>query len=139
MLIIPDVLQSRIASESEEGYPEEICGVMIGVERGSDREVQEVKLLSNVMEENRARRYLIDPLELARTERDADARGLTVLGFYHSHPDHPPKPSPTDLEWAWPFYSYVIQAVEKGTAAAKHSWRLKDDEKEFEEEEISTK
>lgn len=139
-LRLSDAIQAEIARQGEDGYPEEICGVMIGTDAGADRDVQEIRLLTNTMTENRQRRYLIDPLELARIERETDARGLTILGFYHTHPDHPAEPSVTDLDWAWPFYSYLIQSVRKGKAEVKRSWRLDDEgEKRFVEEEVTTR
>jgi proteasome lid subunit RPN8/RPN11 len=127
----------------EGGYPDEIVGVLIGREMspatvGEVREVTEARRLENTRLDNRARRYTVDPLALAKIERECDAAGLLVLGFYHSHPDHPAQPSQTDLEWAWPVYSYVIQSIEKGRAGARTSWRLSDDEKSFFEEEIET-
>ncbi|MEK8023656.1 MAG: M67 family metallopeptidase [Candidatus Hydrogenedentota bacterium] len=135
-IIVPASLLRDIESHCEAGYPEEVVGVMIGRETGSDRVVTELIRLENMRVENRQRRYTVDPLQLAKIERDTAARNLLVLGFYHSHPDHPAEPSPTDLEWAWPFYSYIIQSVQQRSAAVKRSWRLADDEKSFWEEEI---
>lgn len=126
----------EIAAHAEEGYPEEIVGIMIGTDDGVNRRVSELIRVENTREENRERRYTIDPLTLAKIERDTAKRGLSVLGFYHSHPDHPAKPSVTDLDWAWPYYSYIIQSVLQGKADACRSWRLYDDRKEFYEEEI---
>lgn len=133
---IPAALLREIEAHCEAGYPEEVVGVLVGKEEVSDRAVTEIVRLENMRVENRARRYTVDPLALAKIERETYARGLLVLGFYHSHPDHPAEPSATDLEWAWPFYSYIIQSVQKGSAAVKRSWRLADDEKSFTEEEI---
>ncbi|RMH58957.1 MAG: M67 family peptidase [Candidatus Hydrogenedentota bacterium] len=135
-IIFSRLLWEDIRRHSAEGYPEEICGILIGEERGAERRVSRLVRAGNRMEENRRRRYLIEPLELARVERDADARGETLLGFYHSHPDHPPRPSETDLAWAWPFYSYVIQSVVKGEPKEGRCWRLREDGKGFREEEI---
>lgn len=129
-------LDRAMREHGEAGYPYEIVGVMLGRDDGADRVCTELVRMENTREENRERRYTIDPLALARIERDADARGLMVLGFYHTHPDHPSRPSPTDLEWAWPFYSYIILSVEKGRATLLTSWRLVDDEKSFIEEEV---
>ena len=64
--------------------------------------------------ESERNRFLIDPLEQLRVEKDARARGLDVLGYYHSHPDHPARPSNYDREHAWPWYSYVIVSVQRG-------------------------
>lgn len=136
MLRIPRALVANFVSHCEEGFPEEVVGALVGREVGEDREVTECVRLDNTREENRARRYTVDPLALAKLERDTASRGLLVLGFYHSHPDHPAEPSQTDLDWAWPFYSYVIQSVMKGKAAVRRSFRLDEDRGRFSEEEM---
>ena len=90
------------------------------------REVVPVENTWEQMDERR-RRFLIAPEDFLREERHARAAGWEILGFYHSHPDRPPRPSETDREFAWPGYSYVIQSVRDGLAAEVYSWRLKDD------------
>jgi proteasome lid subunit RPN8/RPN11 len=144
-LRIPASILSAMDAHGETGYPDEIVGVLIGrevsaagVASGEIREVTEARRLENTRLDNRARRYTVDPLALAKIERECDAAGLLVLGFYHSHPDHPAQPSQTDLEWAWPVYSYVIQSIQKGKASTRTSWRLSEDEKSFFEEDIET-
>jgi proteasome lid subunit RPN8/RPN11 len=106
-----------------EGYPEEICGVMVGP--GGDRTVTEVKRARNIVgqrdsqwpelgEERKRDRYTIDPRDHMRIQREADAAGLDIVGYYHSHPDHPAQASRTDAESAWAGYVYLIVAVQGG-------------------------
>ena len=86
----------------------------------------------NVREDSRNHRYLIAPEQFLSAEREARAFGLDVIGFFHSHPDHPSRPSAFDLEHAWPFYSYLIVSVERGGVKDAHSWRLTEDRSRFE-------
>ncbi len=81
--------------------------------------------------ETEKNRFLIDPLDQLRVEKDARKRGLDVLGYYHSHPDHPARPSDYDRDHAWPWYSYVIISVEKGVPKDLTSWLLAEDRSTF--------
>ena len=117
-------------------YPEEGCGVMLGRESEGHREVEKVIAFDNVREDSRENRYLIAPEQFLRAEREARDAGLDVIGFFHSHPDHPSRPSAFDLEHAWPWYSYLIVSVERGTAKDAHSWRLAEDRSRFEPEDL---
>ncbi|MGH9353636.1 MAG: M67 family metallopeptidase, partial [Terriglobia bacterium] len=81
-------------------------------------------------------RFLIDPDDLRRAEKDARGRGIETVGFYHSHPDHPARPSEYDRDHAFPWYSYVIIAVEAGKAGRYTSWVLRDDRTQFDEERL---
>jgi proteasome lid subunit RPN8/RPN11 len=117
-------------------YPEEGCGVMIGYDRNGTHEVARVEGIANQSVESRARRYLISPEQFLAADRAARAEGLDVLGFFHSHPDHPAEPSAFDREHAWPWYSYLIVSVEKGTVRAQRSFRLREDRSRFEEEPV---
>ncbi|HTO91951.1 MAG TPA: M67 family metallopeptidase [Candidatus Sulfotelmatobacter sp.] len=117
-------------------YPEEGCGVLLGRERDGRREVERVIGFDNVQGDERQRRYLIAPEQFLAAEKQARGSGLDVIGFFHSHPDHPSRPSAYDLEHAWPWYSYLIVSVERGEVRDAHSWRLTDDRSRFEPEEI---
>lgn len=117
-------------------YPEEGCGVLLGRDLGGDREVERVVGFDNVREDSRHNRYLIAPEQFLAAEREARRLGLDVIGFFHSHPDHPSRPSAFDLEHAWPFYSYLIVSVERGRVKDAHSWRLTDDRSRFETEDL---
>jgi proteasome lid subunit RPN8/RPN11 len=124
----------KIRVHSMEAYPEECCGILVGTECESGKEVYDVIRIGNAREENRRRRFLITPEEYRRAEAAASAEGLGVMGFYHSHPDHPARPSQFDLDHAWPWCSYIIAAVEERIPAAVKSWVLKEDRSGFDEE-----
>lgn len=111
-------------------YPNECCGALLGREGL----VSAVHALPNTTEEGPRRRFLVRPADYMTAEREASARQLDLLGFYHSHPDHPARPSQYDLDHAWPSFSYVIVSVMKGHAEAMTSWRLREDRSGFDEE-----
>jgi len=115
-------------------YPEEGCGVLLGREVGGARSVERVLPFENQREDSRHHRYLIAPEQFLIAEREGRAAGLDVVGFFHSHPDHPASPSAFDLEHAWPYYSYLIVSVEAGRVVDTRSWRLATDRTRFEVE-----
>ena len=117
-------------------YPEEGCGVLLGRDGGGAREVERVVAFENRREDSRGNRYLIAPEQVLAADREARAAGLEVIGFFHSHPDHPARPSAFDLEHAWPYYSYLIVSVAGGRAGECRSWRLADDRSRFDPEEL---
>ena len=84
--------------------------------------------------EGQRNRYLISPEDVARADREAGKLGLDIIGFFHSHPDHPARPSETDREFAWPNISFVIMSVRQGRAMDVRSWVLRDDRSAFDEE-----
>jgi proteasome lid subunit RPN8/RPN11 len=133
---IADDAQQRIRDACVRGYPEEVCGVLVGHDRDGSRSVEHVVPVDNARDENRARRYLITADTLARIERDAIAGGSEVVGFYHSHPEHPAIPSAYDHEHSWPWYTYVIVAVHSGAVTDMKAWQLADDRSRFDEREI---
>lgn len=97
-------------------YPAEACGILIGRESDGHRSILEARPAANVWHapDELHRRFIIDPAAQIAADLDARATGLEVIGFYHSHPDAPPHPSPRDVQAAWPFYTYLIV----GTSAA---------------------
>jgi proteasome lid subunit RPN8/RPN11 len=101
-----------IRAHGAEGYPNEICGVMIGPP--GDRTVTEVKRARNIIVDRARDRYEIDPRDHIRIQREADAAGMDIVGYYHSHPDHPAEASRFDTERAWAGYVYLIVAVHSG-------------------------
>ena len=127
---MPDIALRQHAADA---YPDECCGALIG--RG-DR-VIEAFPLSNAQAENRTRRFLIGPEMDRRAEARADELSATLLGFYHSHPDHPAVPSSFDLEHAWPNLLYAIVSVRDGQTRELRAWRLKADRSGFTEQEFS--
>jgi proteasome lid subunit RPN8/RPN11 len=129
----------EIAAHGERDYPHECCGLLLGTfAAGGRKTVREVYPISNAREEEAKRnRFLIRPEELIEGERYAEENGLDVVGFYHSHPDHPAAPSVYDLDHAWPLYSYIIVAVSEGAARDLRSWEMEPDRSKFNEEKIS--
>lgn len=141
MKLLWDATQAAaVARHAERGYPHEVCGILVG-RRDPGRglsDVVEVVPVDNAWadEGERVRRFQIEPVDILRVERRAREEGLEIVGFYHSHPDHPARPSTTDREFAWPVYAYVIQSVTGGRAGEAACWRLRDDRSEYEREVI---
>jgi proteasome lid subunit RPN8/RPN11 len=114
-----------IRRHGEETYPHECCGVLLGQMRDDERLVTSIARCGNTRTDSPQNRYHIDPRELVRIQREGRERGEDIIGFYHSHPDHPARWSPTDLAEAhWLGCSYVITGVEKGKAAVTNSFEL---------------
>jgi proteasome lid subunit RPN8/RPN11 len=135
-IAIPAGLLRRIYASVEGTYPEEGAGFLLGQD-GAARQVISIHALTNTREEAaRRNRYLITPQDYVRGEEKAEELGLEIVGIYHSHPDHPDRPSEYDREWAQPFFSYVITSVQSGVAVESRSWRLAEDRAQFIEEEI---
>jgi proteasome lid subunit RPN8/RPN11 len=124
-LRVSERLMGTIHREGERAYPGECCGVLAG----HPGEIKEVRRLLPVVNRRAAdpHRYLIAPQDLQRVEAEVRHDSLEVLGFYHSHPDHPAAPSAFDAEHAWPWYSYLIVRVDAGRGAEVASWLLDDD------------
>ena len=129
----------EIATHGERDYPHECCGLLLGTFAAVGlKTIAEIYPISNAREEQAKRnRFLICPEELLRGERYATQNGLDVVGFYHSHPDHPAVPSGYDLEYAWPLYSYIVVRVSAGVAGDLRSWEMETDRSKFTEEGIS--
>ena len=125
---------TEILAHAKEDYPRECCGVLLGAATGDNKAVAAIRQLENVHEEGHERRYLISPESMFQIERDARSAGQNILGFYHSHPDHPAIPSEYDREWAWPWYSYIIVAVTNGEPGDVTCWTLEDDRGAFQAE-----
>jgi proteasome lid subunit RPN8/RPN11 len=128
-LTISARVDEAIRRHGEETYPHECCGALVG--RGDG--VTDAVALPNTTEEGPRRRFLVRPSDYRLAERRATELGGELLGFYHSHPDHPAKPSQYDLDHAWPTFAYVIVAVATGASQAMTVWFLKDDRSIFEE------
>ena len=126
----------RIREHGEATFPHECCGLLLGRLLPAGKTVERIEALRNEREESRHNRFLIAPETLLKAERAARAGGLDIVGFYHSHPDHPARPSECDREHAWPTYSYVIVSVLAGAGDEVTSWTLAEDRSRFEAEEI---
>ncbi|CAH1199171.1 hypothetical protein PAECIP111893_01251 [Paenibacillus plantiphilus] len=137
IILTPDQIQ-MIRQHSEQDYPNECCGVVLGIfgEDGAKRAERLLPINNAREEEARYNRFLITSEDLMRSELQARRLGLDIVGFYHSHPDHPAQPSTFDLEHAWPTYSYLIVAVAGGVSAELTSWELKSDRSAFDQESI---
>jgi proteasome lid subunit RPN8/RPN11 len=125
-----------IHEHATEAYPEECAGALVGIDSGGIRVVVDVWRAENTHEEERSRRFLIEPLAVKKFEEQAEEKDMGLLGFYHSHPDHPAEPSEYDREHAWPGYSYVIASVSGENVQDMRSWILKGDRSGYDEEPI---
>jgi proteasome lid subunit RPN8/RPN11 len=130
----------QLRAHGEETYPHECCGVLLGRMEDEVRHVVEVVRCGNTRDDRPQDRYHIDPRELVRIQRQGRERQLDIVGFYHSHPDHPARWSQTDLAEAhWIGCSYVITSVERGHAGTTNSFALlgaTEDDKYFEDEAV---
>jgi len=124
-LRLPGPLADEIRRHGEAAYPAECCGALIGRIEGVDKEVVRLAPAVNRRTDD-PHRYLIAPDDLRRLERDVREEGLEIVGYYHSHPDHPAAPSRFDADHAWPWYSYLIVRVDHGRGAELASWVLDD-------------
>ncbi len=138
MITLGTGLLDEIRRHGEADYPHECCGLLIGSLGSDGRKVaQEIFPIANAREDAaKHNRFLIAPEDMLRGERHARKNKRDVVGFYHSHPDHPAVPSGYDLEHAWPVYSYVIVSVRGGKAEELFSWELRADRTRFEAEEL---
>jgi proteasome lid subunit RPN8/RPN11 len=128
-LTITAAVASAIRRHGEETFPHECCGALIGTDGGVTAAVP----LSNTTEEGPRRRFLVRPADYRQAEQRAAELDGELLGFYHSHPDHPARPSQYDLDHAWPTFAYIIVSVMSGHAADMTVWFLRDDRSTFDE------
>ena len=127
-LVLDVGIAQAIRRHGEEAYPHECCGALVG----RNDSAAAVVALPNTTEEGPRRRFLVRPSDYRLAEQRAGELGAELLGFYHSHPDHPARPSQYDLDHAWPNFAYVIVSVAAGAAADMTVWWLKDDRTTFE-------
>ena len=141
MLQISYADYEALRAHGEETYPHECCGVLLGKsESGTGNHVSQLVRAGNTRTDSAHNRYNIAPQELVKIQRQARGLGLDIVGFYHSHPDHPAQWSPTDFAEAhWLGCSYIITSVEKGKAVLTNSFLLtgtSEEDKKFEDEAI---
>jgi proteasome lid subunit RPN8/RPN11 len=137
MLYLTPEQRDAISVHGEQTYPHECCGFLIGVLKGDQKRVEQVRPAGNAREDSPQNRYLITDREYYQVDREVSREGRAILGFYHSHPDVPAEPSAFDLEHApWPGYSMLIMSVNGGRTTEMHSWVLKEDRSQFDEETI---
>lgn len=126
-----------IREHGERTYPHECGGMLIGRFDGGQKTLVELLPMENAMrEEERHNRVLILPKDVLRAERYARSQRLDVIGYYHSHPDHPAVPSQFDLDHALPVWTYIIVSIERGRAVDSRAWEMEPDRTRFNEEEI---
>jgi proteasome lid subunit RPN8/RPN11 len=143
-------LAQKIREHGIETYPYECCGALLGREHsftdspdsdakshGVSREVLDLFPLVNRRDDSPRNRFSLTADDVREAEKAASAQGFEVIGWYHSHPDHPARPSDFDRDHAWPWYSYIIVSVHTGVPQDMTSWRLKDDRSGYLEEKIS--
>lgn len=137
-LILPEPLFQQIEREGAAAFPNECCGILIGRDFPDKRYVMRLVQGKNTFEaDEQYHRFSIDPRAQLKAEREAEAAGLTVLGFYHSHPDHPARPSDYDRDHGWPFYSYLIVSIMSGKPVDMTSWLLNEQANIFEKQPIT--
>jgi proteasome lid subunit RPN8/RPN11 len=132
-IVLQKDVDAAIRAHGREAFPHECCGALLG----KDGLVREAYALPNTTEEGPRRRFLVRPDDYRAAEKRARDAGLELLGFYHSHPDHPARPSQYDLDHAWPSFSYVIVSVMSGEDQALTSWQLQADRSAFDEEQVT--
>lgn len=135
LVISPRHLQT-IGRHAMASYPDECCGVLIGRALDDSTVVERLLSVGNERQDSRHNRYLISPETVLAAQKEARALGLDIVGYYHSHPDHPARPSDFDREHAWPWVSYLIVSLEGRRVVDTRSWRLNEDRASFDEEVI---
>ncbi|HEX8221522.1 MAG TPA: M67 family metallopeptidase [Chloroflexia bacterium] len=137
-LYLDDCARDSIVQHGEGGYPNEVCGILLGKDENGRRVIRLTMPIENSFEQDEQyHRFLITPADMFRAERLARHDRLDVLGVYHSHPNAPAQPSEYDREHAaWTSWSYVIVSVRDGKAAEIRAWKLRDDRSAYDEEEV---
>ena len=136
MIEILTELLNRIKVHGEEIYNEECCGALFGNYDDETRTIVDLLEFQNEKEESKQNRFLITPDQYKLAERLAKERNLELLGFYHSHPDHPAQPSQFDVDHALPWFIYVIVSINEGNANNLTAWILKEDRSGFNHQKI---
>lgn len=131
-LTLSNALHEQIVRHLQAAYPNEGGGFLVGTLDGDERAITEIHSVENVFaEEEQFHRFMAETGAYQQIEDDADARGLALLGYYHSHPNAPAIPSEFDRVHAWPFFAYIIVSVRDGAAAETRLWQLAEDRSAF--------
>ena len=137
MIRLTRQLEGEIRAAGSKAYPNECCGIMFGSDESGIHVVKALRPIENAREsDEQYHRFLITAEEMMQAELEARSLGLEIIGFYHSHPDHPSRPSDYDREHALPFYSYIILRVAEGKPELMTSWRLRSSREAFDSEPI---
>ena len=132
-VVLAPEARATIERHAAETYPHECCGALYGDQAGGGFTVAEALPLPNTTSEGPRRRFLIQPSDYRAAESHAKASKRAFIGFYHSHPDHPARPSQHDLDHAWPNMLYTITSVREGRVDVTTAWQLRDDRSQFDE------
>ncbi len=137
-LYLDDCARDSIVQHGEGGYPNEVCGILLGKDEGDRRVIRLTMPIANRFEQDEQyHRFLITPADMFRAERLARHDRLDILGVYHSHPNAPARPSEYDRDHAaWTTWSYVIVSVQEGKATDVRAWKLREDRSGYDEEEV---
>jgi proteasome lid subunit RPN8/RPN11 len=133
---LPNSEWEKIRQHGSRDYPNECCGFLLGAETDGRKRVAEAWPAPNSRHDSPRNRFLITAEDWREGEKYSTEKKLDILGFYHSHPDHPARPSEYDREHAWPWMSYIILSVQQREPAAMTSWVLTEDRSKFEEETV---
>ncbi len=136
MLEISDSLLQKIRQQARNAYPNECCGLLIGKAEGDRKLALDLRPQENAREDSLHNRYLIEPEAMLTAEKAARTARMDIVGVYHSHPDHPARPSDFDRDHAFPWYSYIIVNVTTGEPGDLTCWMLREDRSAFEPEEM---
>jgi proteasome lid subunit RPN8/RPN11 len=137
-LRISDAILRRIQTHGVETYPHECCGALLGNDSEIGREIKELVPLANQRNDSPRNRFEVTPEDVQMAEKKAKKLKLEVIGWYHSHPDAPARPSEFDRDHAWPWYSYIIVSVQQREPRDMKSWRLRDDRSAYDPEAIES-
>lgn len=134
VLLLPAAVRAELEAQAVTGYPNETCGLLLGLHDASRCSVAGQYAARNLNRVRAADRFVLDPQDYLAAEEFAEDSGIEVVGVWHSHPDHPARPSETDRAQAWPGWSYLILSVMAGEVVDLRSWRLTG--QDFYEEEV---
>jgi proteasome lid subunit RPN8/RPN11 len=137
-LKVREGLVRQIEAHGAETYPHECCGAVLGRDGDDGREVTDLLPLANRRDDSPRNRFEVTPEDVLLAEKTARAKKVDLIGWYHSHPDAPARPSEYDRAHAWPWYSYIIVSIHQGEPKDMTSWRLQDDRSAYVPEAIES-
>lgn len=137
-LKVGEELMRQIEAHGMETYPHECCGALLGRDNDGRREVIGLLPLANRRNDSPRNRFEVTPQDVLLAEKTAREQKVDLIGWYHSHPDAPARPSEFDREHAWPWYSYIIVSIQNGSPKDMTSWRLHDDRAAYDPEAIES-
>jgi len=138
MLQLKEEDHQSIRRLAESIYPYECCGFLIGTNKEGIRSVDRIQVAENRRHDSPENRYLITPEQFREIEEDLRSDDRQIIGFFHSHPDAEAQPSSYDLDYAWPWFSYLIVSVKNGSSDTLTAWRLEEDRSCFRREKIGS-